>query len=149
MIGKIPAIPRALDDPNTSPSIKKEVIPWLSQKNNSSVPIVENLSPLRPKSRNSSHLRAILMSPSVAPPAAPTAELSVFQAVVPVEAQAAVPARCSPLFAHSAANKQKYRFSLVAINRYTAEIALTRADKPDQDPNKKAGRFSSPCFLFR
>ena len=42
-----------------------------------------------------------------------------------------VPARCIPLPADNAANKQRYPFSLAATSRFSAEIAIPKADSAD------------------
>jgi hypothetical protein len=84
---------------------------------------VENLFPLLLKSRNSLLPKASLTSPSVvllvAQPEEPSVPEAMGEAII-IEARA----RCIQLPAAAAASRPKFPFSLAAISRYIAGIAI-------------------------
>jgi ribosomal protein S21 len=86
------------------------------------------------------------MSPNAALPAVPP-EGPRNSAMKGAASPAVVPAKCIPPPADAAANRQKSRFNLAAINRYTAETATPSPNNTLNKYSNELGRIFPPQFI--
>ena len=108
--------------------LRKEGIQWVFRISRSNVPIavLPSLSALRSKS--SSHLKVILMTPSDVPRAVKPGSQSVTEIAALARG---LDAKCSLQYVLSVVKPRKYRLSLARADRCTVAIATVRSKWPD------------------